>query len=516
MSATGKAGQRTPPIWVWLAVLVIALTAAGLLARSSAPLGLGYSPDSVAYLSIAESLARGEGYVGFGGGAYPFWPPLYPATLAILDLLPGLDGREGARWLNVVVLALVVWCGGQLLQSCGVRSPSLILLGVAMIAFSRPLVVVTRWAWSEPLFLLLSTGFALALTRYLADARRWHLAGATVCAALAFATRYTGLVWIAVGAVVLLTWPSEPLRRRARAAALLVVFGCLPTGLWMARNWAVSETLVGRSALSRTSLAEHLDLVWQTLTTWLLPSEARLPLVFATFAALIVVALWLSGRRLGWATDCHRGLVVTASMALGYAGFLAFTASRRALDPIGDRLLAPALVPTVVALVVIVQLAARAARRRGTRRLVRRLSFLVLGLSLVHTVGYMREADSALAGRGLGFASAKWSGSPMVRHLVASLGEPGEVYSNAPEVVYFFGGSSVRWVPLANGRRALPLPEVAARWPDGRSRLYWFDASARSFLLDPEALSAILQVVPEARFRDGTVYSVERSPAGTR
>jgi hypothetical protein len=60
--------------------------------------GIGVSPDSVGYISTAQSLLNRTGFHLFNGEPFVQWPPLYPLLLAALGLL-GINPLVGAKYL---------------------------------------------------------------------------------------------------------------------------------------------------------------------------------------------------------------------------------------------------------------------------------------------------------------------------------------------------------------------------------------------------------------------------------
>ena len=53
--------------------------------------GLGVSTDAVHLLFGGQNLAAGNGLTSYDGMFIAFWPPLYPALLALVHLITGVD-----------------------------------------------------------------------------------------------------------------------------------------------------------------------------------------------------------------------------------------------------------------------------------------------------------------------------------------------------------------------------------------------------------------------------------------
>lgn len=144
MTPDVPARQVSPVVFVALAVLAMGLLLAGIRAA------VGLTPDSVAYVAAARSLANGHGLTLPGGGPMIHFPPLYPALLAAAGLVAGVDPLVAATWLNVALFgANVLLIGGVLART--LRSPGLAVFGTFAALTTLPMLRVHSMAWSEPL-----------------------------------------------------------------------------------------------------------------------------------------------------------------------------------------------------------------------------------------------------------------------------------------------------------------------------------------------------------------------------
>ena len=83
--------------------LIIVLSVAGVLTvlYATAPWGVGIAPDSHNFVEAGSMLLAGRGYRLATGQPLAYWPPLFPALIA----LPGLahvDPYVAARWSNAL------------------------------------------------------------------------------------------------------------------------------------------------------------------------------------------------------------------------------------------------------------------------------------------------------------------------------------------------------------------------------------------------------------------------------
>jgi 4-amino-4-deoxy-L-arabinose transferase-like glycosyltransferase len=256
----------------WVAIVVAAgfslLVAATFLWGATKPV----DSDSLQYLSIAQSIANGEGYRS-PESAWPTAPaldrmPVWPAIIAIfLKVAPWANPHAVARLSAALCLALA---GGFVTLLClrwGIR-PWLAAAGGLGLSLSPMMISMSVLALSEPSFvLLLFAGIAL-----LFGSRRERYAAA-ICWGLAMLVRSN---FAAVAPLLILLSLLIPMARRQmkaqwglRTAGLFLLLLYTPLGLWLARN----AMLTGRFPLISTIEGETLyggnnELVSKELDPW--------------------------------------------------------------------------------------------------------------------------------------------------------------------------------------------------------------------------------------------------------
>jgi hypothetical protein len=315
--------QPNPMTLYRIIVIAAALLAAAYIVVNTAD-GVQLSPDSWRYIDAA---AIRQVY-----GALPDnfveWPPLYPLTLSLFP-----DLFAGARLLNVISYALTIALAFHTLRSY-VTPLGVIGVGGALIA-SFALRQVHQWAWSEPLFILLTALFFMRL----AETRtRQQIILLALGTALACLQRYVGILLIPVGVVALIL-------NRARRADLMVfvLIAALPIGLWMLRNMGLGVGLTGTRGESPRALVESVRLIGVTLIGWL-----------PTLAPAAVLSWW-GTRRL------PRPLIVGSGLfTLLLIAFVLWGAVTTDMDPPNNRLLSPAYLPVTFLVIA----AVRALRER--------------------------------------------------------------------------------------------------------------------------------------------------------
>lgn len=242
-----------------IVILLIAWIAAGAVWFSTAKHGIGFNPDSFAYIQGAKDLRTG----GLDSPSITLtkFPPLPALTILLLDIRPALLIGFHMLVMACNMLALAYWFT-QVDASPWIGLPVLLVLG-----FTPELVFRHAMVMSEPVFLLL---FQLALIATL----RGRLSWALLFAALAPMQRYAGVTVIAACALYV-AYTSH-----WRRGVLFGVLAIIPVALWMVRGALVGADS-GREFLWHPITWNHLKTALFTLAGrfWLGPAAVALALL---------------------------------------------------------------------------------------------------------------------------------------------------------------------------------------------------------------------------------------------
>lgn len=198
--------------------------------------------DAETYHLLGRVLADGEGYVRprellDDGISIPTaeFPPLYPSTLAVLDLL-GVDTPTGQRLVGALLGAITVVVVALLGQAVAGRVAGVVAGWLT--ALSPQLVVYDGALLSEGLYVALAATTLLAVYRAraaegVAQLRWWVVAGAAV--GLATLTRSEAVLLLPLLLVPATRAPGDP-ARWVRAALLTSAGVIVCVGAWTIRN----------------------------------------------------------------------------------------------------------------------------------------------------------------------------------------------------------------------------------------------------------------------------------------
>jgi hypothetical protein len=279
---------RSKPAW---ALAALSCLSVGLLLHVTALHGPGLGFDSAQYLSAADGLRTGAGFVRCDGTLYDIWAPLEPCLLT-LPLELGASPGSAASTVNALSLAALIVLTGRMASAI---APGAGWIAALALVVSADLLWIDSQVLSEPAFMTLAVATAVATQWHARRPSGGRLALVAACGALACLQRYVGVTLIASTALALLAQPArDPLRLRARRAGLFALLAGAPLGVWMLRNLALTGTATGPDRGTwGTGLgaAWFLRRAWGVVQSWGSPG-AGWP--YARLALLAIAAAWLA------------------------------------------------------------------------------------------------------------------------------------------------------------------------------------------------------------------------------
>ena len=405
------------------------------------------------YISMAESLAAGDGLRSPGRAWSVYFPPFYSMVMAFFRWF-GMEPADSGRLVNAASFGLTILVSGLWLRR-RLRSRPLVLAAVVSVMTSYTLSSVASFLMSESLFILLALLALMRLESFLnLRSGRWSLAASIVFAALAALTRYMGVTVICTGALVILMRRGTPVYARSKLAAAYLAVASIPLAAFLARNWMVLGTLTGkRDALATgQSLSDSLGQISTVLGKGvllglpalvsddfrnLLGAAAGLAILGAAAIFIALHARAAATRPFGVRPDLPFGLFALVYLAALLAA-VPFTVSQG----IGHRYLSPVYAPLVFVAAFAVdgflrRGAAEGGRPIGWSPFKRALGLLVLIGWLAHVVltarGGLHLTARALDSGYIGYSfnTAYWDDSRMLEHVRASYAG-GRIYTNSP------------------------------------------------------------------------------------
>ena len=445
-----------------LAALMGLLGAVVLLLHQSAN-GIVLIWDSAAYAHTAQTLLRGEGFMGLDYAPLVAWPPGYSLLLAIATL-GVFDPVTVMGPLNVALFALTLFILAAFLNQ-RLRNKAVAIWASLCALLAWPFAWAAASGLSETAFVLFATAALARADEYRRGAKRafWWSAA---FAALACLTRYMGVaVLVAIALLIVVQGPAKGVWERVRAAATYVAVAAAPVGVWLVRNM-----LVGDSATGKRDGGEHygfhaiVDAVAACFEDWLTgdflvadsPSgaaTATLALCCGAVVGLTVgTALCLRSRRpVGDVWDRPAialfGLFVLVYLGLLFAALLA----RTTWSGVQARYSLPIYLPLLILIAFAVDGALEAHKRRAhnTRFTAQALPLAIagcLGAALV----WQLDRNMALLHGGSYLGYGRFNASATLRD-ARSRALAGTLFTNDAAATFLHMPSR----PLLNSRRRL-------------------------------------------------------------
>ena len=523
MRVSGASAGRRRGVPAAFAAACAVLAAALVLVRTGGH-GAGLHWDSAVFVSVAENLLAGRGFVDWRGEPLTLWPPLYPLLLAAAGLA-GLDPRQAAGPLNAAVLGLAVLAAGAWMRR-RLRSRLLAAWGCLAAALSPPLAWAASQALTDAAFVLFAVLSLACADRFLDGGRRSSLALAAGFAALACLTRYNGVAAVAAIALALLLQRGAAPREKERRAAAFAIAALLPLGLWMAWRALAADLAAGRVYPVDYTLPEILGKIAEILGEWALVEDrsgipvaagvALLALLAAAGGAAFRARLRPGGPAGG--RFPHVFAVFVPAFAALYVLALTMGATWHGVQ---ERHLAPLFLPLLF--LAVFALDRTLDRAKGGWPGAATAAGLALWIACAAFANLRETARAHAEGTGY-YNLPRWTGSETLRHLRANPVEA-DVYSNAPALLSLHVGGPAAYPELPMSRpvgRILDGRDRAARdtprmWfaHAGREgRVAWLDGMAVHYDYGPADLAALPGVAVSGTFADGALLSLRKESPG--
>lgn len=494
----------------YAALSILGVIAAVIVLKSTALYGPGISSDALYYISTAKGLVEGKGYYGFDEEPYTHWPPLFPTLLAMLGLA-GIEPLNGARFVNAVSFALIVFCSG-IVFSRRIKSLLLVILGASSVLVSATMLRISVFAWTEPLFALLVIFFMLTMVQFLKTSQFKSLVFAGVLAALACLQRYVGIAIVMAGvAMIFLLTHKTKWRDKLKAAAIFGAVSCTPLGLWFLRNRLIASTVADYRLWLDTTLFKEVTKTLDSLTTWFVTDKitlvARL-VIISVFGCLLCVAVVLRNRKCGKEQHGDTMLVKAAFALIVVYGIFTTTAAVYVNADADYRIYSS----VYVFLILLILIGLEAAGKLLSLILKKdQAGYLVVTLLcslwlIFYPLPKVKEQFAYYQKYGVpGYNSSFWRQSPLVNWL-KKYPLDGQLFSNEPFPLALWSGLSIKITPnrlsgLENFRRQI----LSSR----KSYLLWHYRHWRTHLYNLEELNAQFKLKPIAKLPDGVVFEIQ-------
>jgi hypothetical protein len=489
--------------------------------------GIGVSPDSVAYIASAHSLVAGDGLSIPNGIGEPrsmtHFGPLYPALLAMFGFM-GFDGVIAAKFLSALFLGALLVIVAGIVYFATPRGSVAFLFAPLLILTSEDILEVHRYAFSEPLFFVLTTLGLVAFTKYLRTKSKGALVAVIGLFGLAALARYAGLAAVpALFFGIVLFRKTKPFNR-LRNAISLSLLTVLPLTFWFLRNWIITGNPTNRGFALHPITMGKLRTGLNTVSNWILPGRiagtARDVLTAVFLVSVLLIFLYSLSKIIknseGIKTesrDMHLP-VVLGLYILSYTAMLIITiSSMDAQLSLTPRPLSPIyLLGTIALLSVFPSSFKRSAWILPGITMAG--IFFVLAFNSIHAVKFVSRAHD---GSMMMYAGEGWQDAAIIQQ-VRGLPDGIPIYSNGDDAVYFAAGKPAVRLPQKYNPFTLKfdplygseIERMRTILGDGEGVIVYFNGITwRGYLPTIQELEATMPLVVEWIGDEGVIFRLE-------
>lgn len=471
-----------------------------LLAHHS---GIGVSPDSVTYLSVANNLHSTGSLVDFNHDPLVVFPCFYPAFLSI-NLLLSKQLITFIPIVNGLLFGVMIFLSGRIMDRFISMSRLYKCILLACFILSPCLLEVYSMLWSETIYLLLLLFFFIGLKRYLENHMFSSLFFISIIAGIACITRYAGVTVVGTGALLILIDHKARIASRVRNILLFGFISCLPLAINLIRNRLVGGTLTGFRERSNISLRHILENYGLVFRDWL-PFFGHASALAICITTAIVIGFGIAVFFVFQAKSFASYESISIIFFLSYTIFIICGACISRFEEINSRLLSPCFIPFLWGATGWVP---RWIKRNSSSKKI--LAFVAgIGLAALFVAGQLSadyENWDGIKDAGIpGYTEDDWAKSAIVQFIQEhkQVFEKNMIYANANDAVYFYTGLPCRFLPHNESPKELSqFNAVPGKW------IIWFDAGENADLLDLHYLQENENLKLIQKFEDGSIYFI--------
>ena len=466
--------------------------------------GIGISPDSVTYLSVARNF-RAQGVLfDYTDSPVIIFPVFYPVFLTLFEWITGSDPMVFAPLLNAGLFALLIYTTGWIMESFSSSSKWFKQIILGFLVLSPGLLEVYSMMWSETLFILLLLFFMIALRHYLDSPSLKSLLFPACVTATACITRFAGVTLIATAGLFLLFDRRTGIKKKI---IHILVFGITASSLLLInliRNAVESGTLTGLREQSLTSLYTNLVYCGLVFCDWLPLPKGHSILAFSLTLFLIGGFLFLIRQNIR--NSLSRGFEqINLIFFLVYLVFIIGSASFSRYELINSRLLSPLFISFLLGGTYWLIPVCKKSWARNQWLTITGATLLTVLFQLNQGLADYENYDGIKDAGIPGYTEDNWAkDSEIVNYLKTNRGmfKPGyTLYSNTNDAFYFFTGRQSELLP----HRIIP-PELREFSEKQGIYLIWFDDGDNQELIGLQDVFARKKMTLLKKFNNGSIY----------
>ncbi|MEN9700726.1 MAG: hypothetical protein RIR55_29 [Bacteroidota bacterium] len=467
--------------------------------------GLGISPDSIYYLSTADSIIAGKGFYQFDGKPFVMFPVGFPILLSLIKVIVGGSFLKVIPFFNAFLFGTTIFLTGLIFENTN-HTKWLKWVVLLIIALSPSLLEIYTMLWSETLFITEIVLFIYFGKIYFEKYSLQSLIVIAVIAAIAADTRLAGVAVIATGGLLILMTPELKWGRKIQHA---LIYGSISVSLFvinLIRNALLTETLTGNRQKGVTPFLENLKYYGLVLTNWLPFSKwiTALPTFIAFLFLTIVFIVFLV--RFIKSKEQHHYEKIAVAFTLIYSIFMLTVATISRFETINNRLLAPFYIPCVLTLSFYGASIFKTVKTGVYKFILLGMSTLFIGVLFFQYLetdraSYLENIEGGIGG----YSDDDWFiSSGLLNYLntnPAFFKGDKPIYSNAAHAVYFKTNQSAQILPERK------YAHLVAEFNNTPAQiLIWFNNEDNPEVLTLQEVGNTKNLQIIGKFNDGVIY----------
>lgn len=467
--------------------------------------GIGISPDSIAYTSVARSFVAGNGFFDYSGTPLVAFPLFYPTFLGMLMFVSQHDIIQIAPFLNGLLFATLIFLSGILMEHFKYKTNLYKRILLTIITFSPSLIEIYSMLWSETLFILLVVVFILYFHKYLLNHSILSLVIAGIIAAIAFDTRYAGITLTATGCLLIFFDRNLGWKKKSKHILLFGTTGVSLAVMNLIYNVIVNDLATGMRQKGITPLTKNIEYSGIVLSDWF-QLQIQQQLIFEVIAIIIMLLfIVFFVKNINHWKSYYTYENIAVAFFIVYVLFIVLSSTFSRYETINNRLLAPAFLP----LLWISTCQIPKWRKYMPHK---QLQWIFLAFSL--GIGFLiigsyfainRENLSYMTETGIpGYSEDTWKKSQIVNYLQHHdelFDKDSSIYSNHCQAVYFLTNHSIFTLP-----ERVYKNDVKEFKETPYCLLVWFNLDNNPDLLNLKEISKYKKMECVKSFSDGAIY----------
>lgn len=487
--------------------------------------GPGLTTDGSRYLSTAESLINGKGFIEYLGVPLTQFPPIYSIIIAIIGLVTRADVFVIAQYLNILTFGLTIWLAGKFFRKLFPENVLYAYIGSGIFISSVSLLRMASNVLSDLMFLAVTILFLMLITDFMEQPSRRNLLWLGLLCGFSPLLRYAGLTHILTASLIIFLVNRKEWLKGILKSGIFGLLTSLPTLSWVYfHNYLQTGILFGTRLPPNAQ--GNLQTTIEKAVHWFVPYSITDRIPEWLILALLFLILITGNRITDWK---NWGRQITNSKFLPtliflffYVLVLVFNVSYSEVRwPFMDRIhiiMLPSLM--AIGFTSIRELMPFYLRRFSTRTL-HTTGMVIFILWLAYPLNGIQET---LRNAWVGGETSEYNiyntrplNESGVREFVESLNvtEEDKFYSNYEPLAWFYARHTLLKLPQGPVKPKAPDPEEVWKnypnWPgeNGTGYVIWMkELGFKEYVLAPEQLTSHADLELLFSSKQGDVYRI--------